>query len=71
MSDKDDKLNPLSENFDPLAALYSDSLDLPDPDAPLLDNVSRFEQTSHGVDVKTVKQRKVLRIFNNFNVHKI
>lgn len=52
MSKGDERLDPLSKNFDPLAALYSNAVELPDPDAPVLDNISKFEVLSTGVEVK-------------------
>lgn len=49
MSDKDDKLDVSSPDFDALLALYSDQVVLPCPDVQAKDNVSRFEETPEGV----------------------
>jgi len=44
-SSDDDELDPLSASFNPIKALYSDNVKLPDVAAPVLDNISRFELT--------------------------
>nr|ACO11621.1 U7 snRNA-associated Sm-like protein LSm11 [Caligus rogercresseyi] len=46
---EEESLNVFSSEFDPLAVLYKPSLTrLPDPSAPVLDNVERFLSVSEG-----------------------
>ncbi|XP_014286553.1 U7 snRNA-associated Sm-like protein LSm11 [Halyomorpha halys] len=56
--EKDEKLNPLSSNFDPLSALYAQDIPIPNQDAPVYDNVAKFELTSTGLSVKQIRKKE-------------
>lgn len=61
-SDSDDTLDLTSNQFNPYKALYSKNVPLPNPSAPVLDNLTKFELTSEGVTVKTTTKRKVEKV---------
>ena len=42
------KLEPDSSSFNPMAAIYSDEMILPDPGAPIFENVEEFVKFFHG-----------------------
>ncbi|CAH1401715.1 unnamed protein product [Nezara viridula] len=56
--EKDEKLNPLSSGFDPLSALYAQDIPIPNQDAPVYDNIAKFEHTSAGVSIKQIKKKE-------------
>lgn len=69
MSDEEnlsDSLDPLSSNFDPLAALYSNDVPLPVPDAPTYDNIGKYEQAASGVVNKPKPKKVSLRLVKTF-----
>lgn len=61
MSSSDsDELDVLSASFNPIKALYSDNVKLPDVAASALDNISRFELTpEEQVVIKPLRPRVI------------
>ncbi|KAJ8667491.1 hypothetical protein QAD02_009154 [Eretmocerus hayati] len=58
-SSSGDSTDIYSEKFDPLKALYSDQVCVPVPDAPVFDNLSKFESVVlKGVEVKPSTGKK-------------
>lgn len=45
----DESLDATSDKFDPLKALYSFKMRLPSSDAPIYDNVSKYESASSDI----------------------
>ncbi|KAH0564373.1 hypothetical protein KQX54_011712 [Cotesia glomerata] len=45
----DESLDPTSELFDPLKALYSDKTKVPVKNAPIFDNITKFESVLKGI----------------------
>ncbi|KAJ9591351.1 hypothetical protein L9F63_002109, partial [Diploptera punctata] len=45
MAEEDESLNVVSKSFDPLKALYSTNVLLPNPDAPIFDNIHRYRSS--------------------------
>jgi hypothetical protein len=54
----DESLDATSERFDPLKALYSSKVRLPSSEAPIYDNVAKFENVLKGVSNARTKVRK-------------
>jgi len=54
----DESLDATSERFDPLKALYSTKVRLPSSEAPIYDNVAKFENVLKGVSNARTKVRK-------------
>lgn len=65
-----DSTDLTSTNFNPLKALYSDSVKLPFPKAPILDNLTKFIATEDGVIVKIKPVKKVSTILVKFTIVK-
>ena len=54
-SSNDSTLDIKSDKFDCLKALYSEKLRLPNPDAPIFDNINKFESCIFkGMPLKTM-----------------
>ena len=45
MAEKDKSLDFASESFDPLKALYSKNIRLPNPKAPIFDNIHKYRSS--------------------------
>lgn len=58
-----DSVDLTSKSFNPLKALYSDSVKLPYPKAPTLDNLTKFVPTEEGISVKGKTQKKASTVF--------
>lgn len=59
----DESLDATSDKFDPLKALYSSkSTRLPLSDAPVYDNVSRFESVLRGINSTATRVCKIYRL---------
>lgn len=50
-SSPDETLDPTSQLFDPLKALYSDKTKIPVKKAPIYDNITKFESVLKGIAV--------------------
>lgn len=57
----DESLDVTSERFDPLKALYSSKMQLPSSNAPIYDNVTKFENVMKGINSKPSKVRTMHR----------
>lgn len=58
-SSSDDSLDFSSSNFNPLKALYSPKVKLPDPKAQIQDNITKFVCAEGGITIKGIKTKKV------------
>ncbi|XP_075226794.1 U6 snRNA-associated Sm-like protein LSm11 [Lycorma delicatula] len=59
MSSSEEEINFYSPKFDALKALNTKDVKVPCPNAPILDNISKFEMNSEGVvSIKGVKEKK-------------
>lgn len=56
-SSSDESIDPTSEKFDPIRALYSSRLLVPVPDAPTYDNLSKYENVLKGITSSKSKVR--------------
>ncbi|XP_054273372.1 U7 snRNA-associated Sm-like protein LSm11 [Macrosteles quadrilineatus] len=62
MADDEDSKKAIditSPKFDPFTALYSRNVHLPSPNAPILDNISKFQETKEGISFTTFYRNKV------------
>lgn len=65
-----DSVDLTSKSFNPLKALYSDSVKLPCPKAPILDNLTKFVATEDGIIVKIKAEKKASTILVKFTIVK-
>ena len=69
-SESDESISHKSENFDPLKALYCpEKVKLPYPNAPLFDNLGKFESKKIKNINAPLKSKKVIDFLKNLLVN--